>query len=79
MYFNEDNDLVLSQEPKWGLGFSEKYYIPVKHVDIIYWNLIEGKDFVDASPVYPLTREQAAFILANYYPKGYQKKHRVKK
>jgi hypothetical protein len=62
MYFGTTGDLCCGED-----GF-HRFSIPAKHVEIAYWNLIDGKDWETCSPVYHLTREQAAFILANYRP-----------
>lgn len=64
MYFDRDGHLVLEEIPKHSIQM-----IPVNHVDIIYWNLKAGKDYIQSSPYLSITREQAAFILNNY--KGY--------
>lgn len=62
MYFDKNTgDLICWEDngtpPRRG-------YIPAKQVGIIAKNLKEGKSYIEASPLYPITREQAAFILA---------------
>lgn len=41
-------------------------FIPARHVSIIYARLKKGLSPTLASPVYPINREQAAYILNNY-------------
>jgi len=41
-------------------------YIPMRHCRIIWERLINGSAFVTCSPLYVITRQQAAFILANW-------------
>lgn len=68
MHFDpKTNDLILSQTPGDSVVYTMNY-LPAKHVKIAYWNLIDGKSWETCSPLYPITRETAAFILANYQP-----------
>ena len=56
-------------DPKLGLVTddqgNQKLYIPWKQVRIALKNMEMGKPFDLCSPMHPLTREQAAFILQN--------------
>lgn len=42
------------------------FYIPMNQCRIIYKNMKAGVKWPQCSPVYDITREQAAFILNNF-------------
>jgi len=66
MFFDDDGRLMVYEDK------TEHYHrmgtIPAKHVYIIWCNLKMNKPFNQLSPMYPVTREQVAFIFANYHP-----------
>lgn len=59
MYFDTDG-LVMRQDQ------DSKSYIPMEHCRIIYDNLCKGMFYKYASPVYDISREQAAYILTHF-------------
>ncbi len=79
MHFDENNNLVMKERADAPRGEICVWQLNVKFVDMIYWNLIAGKTWDMASPVVPITREQAAFILTEYKPNGFYDIRRVSK
>ena len=64
MHFS-NKGLVTSTDTT-GNGAKREFFIPWRHVDLIYNRLIRGADFQTASLVYPINRKETAFILAEY-------------
>jgi hypothetical protein len=68
MHFLEDGTLVTGpRETERDMGVCRSLYIPPHHVEIIRQNLIDGMGWSECSPVYPVTKEIAAFILTGAY------------
>lgn len=65
MRFVNEGDLIVHEIPK-----HSKQIIPCNIVEEIYWNLESGKDFTQAHTHFKISKEQADFILMNYYPIG---------
>lgn len=63
MQYDTEMNLVLWTDTEANCrGQVRTTYIPAKHVHIIRTNLLKGINWNLASPVYPITREKAAFI-----------------
>lgn len=69
MYFDQDNNLVIKEEPLADRGSINKWYISARVCDMVYWNLKAGKEWDMSCPIIEITREQAAFILTEYKPR----------
>lgn len=59
LYYNDKGDLITAE------SCDRQTYIPKKHVEFTYANLLEGKEWDVASSVFNMTREQVGFIYAN--------------
>lgn len=66
MYFDKENNLIL-REDTTGFGAIRIFYISARDVKMAFNNMkYKEMPFWMASPLQELTREQAAFILANF-------------
>lgn len=66
MHYDKDLNLVLWTDTNADCrGRVMTSYIPARHVHIIRMNLLKGKRWNLASPLYEITREQAAFIFTH--------------
>jgi hypothetical protein len=66
MQFDNEGNLVIRIEERpyrIDLEDIERIFIPSKQVKVIETNLRAQKPFYLLSPLYPITRRQAAFIL----------------
>lgn len=59
-YFDEKGDLVILKDGP------RKVYIPYRHCRLIYTNILAGKSIAMASPMMPITREEAGAIIAYF-------------
>lgn len=59
MFFNEKRDLVVDVQP------NQYSYIPEKQINVILDNYYKGVPWPQVSPLYPITREQLAFIITH--------------
>lgn len=72
MYFDDKDNLIIGEDD------THVFFIPARHCQLIFLEMRKGKRWWEASTVYPISRETAAFILTNF-PKNKKDKEKRRK